>query len=93
MCRVKTALFIKKQSQEYKTSFRISVFQFRPYHGSELFKYIIENKKYTNSTQPNNQLTALIGRQSFNFESGNYSEADIIVVNDYISKTNSINKY
>lgn len=86
------AVFLKKQSKIFKTPFRTSVFQFRPYHGTELFRYIIENNKYPNPVKPNNQLSSLIGRQAFNFESGNYSEADITVVNEYISKTDNINK-
>jgi radical SAM superfamily enzyme YgiQ (UPF0313 family) len=89
------AEYLKMQSIKYHTSFRTSVFQFRPYHGTELYQYIIAKKgkdAIKNMMKQNKELSETIGRHEFNFQSGNYSEADIKILNDYIAKTIKLNE-
>ena len=88
------ANFLKHQSLKYGTSFRTSVFQFRPYHGTELYRFIEKNKGSiinVNPVEPNEELSSLVGRIQFNFHSGNYSDADIDTVYKYIYKTINLN--
>lgn len=89
------AHYLKDESVKYKTVFRTSVFQYRPYHGTELYKSIKDYEKhFVNKilpTIPNPALSGLIGRLQFNFHSGNYSCAEIQVVQDYIYKTSNLN--
>ncbi len=89
------ATFLKEKSMECNTSFRTSVFQFRPYHGTELYHEIVNT--YNQFTQPlpieaNSDLSYLVGRLQFNFHSGNYSAEPVEVVHDYIYKTANLTK-
>ena len=88
------ASYLKKVSLQYGVGFRTSVFQFRPYHGTELY-HEIEAKyvEVTNVTsiEPNKNLSELVGRLQFNFHSGNYSNADIETVHKYIYETTNLN--
>jgi anaerobic magnesium-protoporphyrin IX monomethyl ester cyclase len=86
---------LKAVSLEFGTVFRTSVFQYRPYHGTELYHQIIENEKADVNkilpVQPNAELSHLVGRLQFNLHSGNLSAASIEVVQDYIYKTLNLN--
>jgi len=77
---------------KYRTKFRTSVFQFRPYHGSEIFS-ILNQKFDLNRIHmlPDLFLTNLIGRGQFNFYSGNFSDSCLETIHDYICKTNDLN--
>lgn len=86
------ALELKELSEKYHTNFRTSVFQFRPYHGSEIFSLL--NKRFNMDSIhsiPNQSLTDMIGRSQFNFQSGNYSNVCLETIHDYICKTNELN--
>lgn len=88
------AKYLKDQSLKYNSEFRTSVFQFRPYHGTELYHEIEQQKgEILNVTniEPNNQLSSLVGRLQFNFHSGNYSNEDINLVHKYIYDTTNLN--
>lgn len=88
------AFFLKQQSLKYETIFRTSAFQFRPYHGTELYHSIENNEgniKQINSIEPNKNLSSLVGRLQFNFHSGNYSNEHIDVVHKYIYLTTNLN--
>ena len=84
---------LKKISQRYKTNFRTSVFQYRPYHGTQIYHDLEINGKNlaVQKVQPNQALSDLVGRLQFNFHSGNYSKVDISVLNDYIYRTINLN--
>lgn len=84
---------LKKLSLKYGSNFRTSVFQFRPYHGTEIFFNLKE--KYHNlnieHVTHNNVLSNLIGRNQFNFHSINCSDVCLKTIHDYICKTNNLN--
>jgi len=86
---------LKAVSVDYGTIFRTSVFQYRPYHGTELYHQILENEKDGVNNilpvKPNAELSHLVGRLQFNFHSGNLSAAPIQVVQEYIYKTSNLN--
>ncbi len=90
------AKYLTNVAQENNVHFRTSVFQYRPYHGTELY-HSVENEKgnsYINeilAVKPNKELSDLLGRRQFNFHSGNHSASDLDAVHDYIIKTSSLN--
>lgn len=84
------ASYLKNQSEKFNVKFRTSVFQFRPYHGTELYHQIFS--KNDDLRQPifieaNSDLSNLVGRLQFNFHSGNYSAEAVEIVHEYIYKT------
>ena len=81
------ALAIKDLADQANATFRTSVFQFRPYHGTKLYNELIENGVEVNECKPNDDITSMIGRGSFNFSSGNYSLENNEVLNRYIDAT------
>ncbi len=46
---------------------------------------------HVTSVAPNHALSNLVGRQQFNFHSGNFSEVDYETVEDYIYRTINLN--
>lgn len=91
----KLAEHLKSVSTEFGSVFRASVFQYRPYHGTELYHQIVQNEKEDvnkiRSIEPNPELSDLVGRLQFNFHSGNLSSAPIKVLQDYIYRTTNLN--
>jgi anaerobic magnesium-protoporphyrin IX monomethyl ester cyclase len=88
------ACYLKDISIKYNTRFRTSVFQFRPYHGTELYHDIeLKYGSVSNVTNvaPNKTLSELVGRLQFNFHSGNYSNESVEVVHKYIYLTTNLN--
>ena len=87
------AMDIKKLSIKYGSNFRTSVFQFRPYHGTEIFKKLKEKNINIELEQtiPNQELSDLIGRNQYNFNRGNYSKVCLETILDYICRTNNLN--
>jgi radical SAM superfamily enzyme YgiQ (UPF0313 family) len=84
---------LKDISIQYNTNFRTSVFQYRPYHGTQIY-HDLEARGYdlkVHRIEPNSDLSNLVGRLQFNFHSGNYSAADEEVLNNYIYRTNNLN--
>ena len=69
----------------------MSVFQFRPYHGTELYNRIL--KKYGNipDCTLNEELNQFEGRTQFNYQSGNYSKCTEEQLDQYIIKTLKLN--
>ena len=87
---------LKQMSLIYKSRFRTSVFQFRPYHGTELYHDLelrneAQNFSKVISVEPNKDLSKLVGRLQFNFHSGNFSNEDIETVHKYIYLTTDLN--
>lgn len=74
-------------SSKTSGNFRSSVFQFRPYHGTKLYKEIVESGHEIASISSNKNLNVLDGRAQFNFQSGNYSDIDDNKLDDYILKS------
>ena len=74
-------------------TFRTSVFQYRPYHGTQIYHDLEMkgNNLVVQSIQPNRDLSGLVGRLQFNFHSGNYSKVDDNVLHDYIYRTINLN--
>jgi len=88
------ASYFKEQSLILGARFRTSVFQFRPYHGTELYHDIQVKAGKVNTVHnvvPNEKLSNLVGRLQFNFHSGNYAAADLETVHKYIYLTTNLN--
>lgn len=89
------AKYLHDTAMHAGTEFRTSVFQYRPYHGTELFHSIDKNEvdavKKICLIEPNVKLSELIGRLQFNFHSGNYSNEEVSVVQSYIVNTTKLN--
>ncbi len=84
---------LKEISISYGTNFRTSVFQYRPYHGTQIY-HDLEVKGNNLSVQqilPNQELSELVGRLQFNFHSGNYSKVDDNALHHYIYRTINLN--
>jgi anaerobic magnesium-protoporphyrin IX monomethyl ester cyclase len=84
---------LKNISTQYHTNFRTSVFQYRPYHGTQIY-HDLEVKGHNlkvKQIQPDPLLSDLVGRLQFNFHSGNYSAVDNDTVRSYIYRTINLN--
>ncbi len=84
---------LKRLSLLHGVNFRTSVFQYRPYHSTQIYHDLEAQGKILNVTQvePNTALSRLVGRQQFNFHSGNYSAVDYQTVEGYIYRTINLN--
>lgn len=74
-------------SKNTKGNFRTSVFQFRPYHGTQLYNELLQRGNTILPIKSNTALNVVEGRSQFNFQSGNYSDIDDSLLNDFILKT------
>lgn len=74
-----------------KASFSTSVFEFRPYHGTKLFDYIVKKNGYVKEYTKNEALDCIENRKQFNFSAGNFSNVESNVLDKFIKKTNDIN--
>ena len=73
--------------------FRTSVFQFRPYHGTEIYHDLVKagRKVEVERITANERLSHMVGRAQFNFHSGNYSSVALEKVHEYIYCTSNLN--
>lgn len=78
---------LKNISKNTKGDFRTSVFQFRPYHGTELYNELLQKGNTILSVKSNTALNVIEGRSQFNFQSGNYSNIADSLLNEFILKT------
>jgi len=80
-------------ASEYGSKFRTSVFQYRPYHATEIYYDLVEKGKDINveHVSANEALSHMVGRIQFNFHSGNYSAVDLDSVHNYIYRTTNLN--
>jgi radical SAM superfamily enzyme YgiQ (UPF0313 family) len=90
------ARFLKEESLRHKTAFRTSAFQFRPYHGTELYHQLrqkdgVNIDQVHTDVQQDRRLSDLVGRLQFNFHSGNYSLEPVEKVHEYIYLTTNLN--
>lgn len=75
-------------SKHTKGKFRTSAFQFRPYHGTELYNKINKKLNYHHD----NSLNKLKGRNQFNFSAGNFSKYSDALITLLITKTMELEK-
>lgn len=87
------AVKLKEISMLNGVTFRTSVFQYRPYHGTQIYHdlEVKGSNLLVQSVQPNQDLSRLVGRLQFNFHSGNYSKVEDKVLHDYIYRTINLN--
>lgn len=72
--------------------FRTSVFQFRPYHGTQLYNEIVKSTGIIHECEFNQSISKFEGRSQFNFDFGNYSKEKDEILNQYIIKTQELTK-
>jgi anaerobic magnesium-protoporphyrin IX monomethyl ester cyclase len=87
------ASYIKQKSNDYRVTFRTSVFQFRPYHGTMIYSELIRRypKIEDSSLTFNIELSQKIGRDQFNFFNENFTDIDSSVIHNYICRTFDLN--
>ena len=81
---------IKEISLKTPGTFRTSVFQFRPYHGTQLYNEIVKSTGIIHGCEFNKSISQFEGRSQFNFEFGNYSAEIDEMLNEYIIKTQKL---
>ena len=81
---------IKEASLKTPGVFRTSVFQFRPYHGTQLYNEIMEETGIIHECKFNEAISRFDGRSQFNFDFGNYSVESDELLNEYIIKTQEL---
>jgi anaerobic magnesium-protoporphyrin IX monomethyl ester cyclase len=97
LCRtLSLATLLTDYSKLHKAKFRNSTFQFRPYYGTELYDEIIVNNSIPveyilTATKISKELNNKVRHKSFNFDSGNYSFVNDLVLQQYINKMNNLN--
>lgn len=64
--------------------FRTSVFQFRPYHGTQLYNEIVKSTGIIHECEFNQSISKFEGRSQFNFDFGNYSKEKDEILNRII---------
>lgn len=82
---------IHYSAKSLKGSFRNSTFQFRPYHGTELYCKIEREGNIKKDFLKDKNLESWVGRQQFNIISGNYSACSQEKIDYYINKTLQLN--
>lgn len=82
---------LKHIANKYNTNFRTSVFQFRPYHGTELYNYLYQTNLLYHEIQEDLNLSNTIGRSQFNFNAGNYANMEQSEINNFIKRTLDLN--
>jgi len=87
------AKLLKMIAVDYGSIFRVSVFQFRPYHGTKIYDDLASSAVAQSSNiVENSHLTSLIGRSNFNFSSGVYSESNEKQLYKYIERISNLNQ-
>lgn len=84
---------LKQISVENDVNFRTSVFQYRPYHGTQIYHDLQAKgvNLQTKNISSNADLSNLVGRLQFNFHNGNYSKVESNTLHDYIYRTINLN--
>lgn len=84
------AMKLKEMSMNTPGTFRTSVFQFRPYHGTQLYNEITKDTGIIHECTFNESISHLKRRSQFNFDFGNYSVESDKLLNEYIIKTQEL---
>jgi len=89
----KLAKKLKQLAKKHHVNFRTSVFQYRPYHATEIYHELQQQGLNLDNQQvaPNEALSDLVGRLQFNFHTGNYSKVCDTALHDYIYRTINLN--
>jgi radical SAM superfamily enzyme YgiQ (UPF0313 family) len=82
---------LKYLANKHNVNFRTSVFQFRPYHGTELYNNLLKEDLLYQDIKEDHSLNNTVGRTQFNFTSGNYSNISQADINYYVKATLDIN--
>lgn len=83
---------LKEKSFATPGTFRTSVFQFRPYHGTRLYNEIVKKTGIIHGCEFNNSISQFEGRSQFNFDFGNYSKESDELLNEYIIRTQKLSE-
>jgi len=83
---------IKELSARYSARFRVSVFQFRPYHGTAIYNYILSTQGSVPQIEQSDDLSAHIGRRQFNFSSGNFGDCSDATLFHYLKAMDDLNR-
>lgn len=86
----KLAWKLRSISEKCEGTFRPSVFQFRPYHGTRLYNEILKKGIDIPDCHYNSSIYTVQGRSQFNFCSGNYSKVPDEILEEYIVKTQKL---
>ena len=86
----KLACELRNISEKCEGTFRPSVFQFRPYHGTKLYNEKLGKGIDIPNCHYNSSMYPLKGRSQFNFCSGNYSRVSDEILEEYILKTQKL---
>lgn len=84
------ALKLKEISKGSLGNFRTSVFQFKPYQGTQLYNEIINSTGILHKARVNQEISRFAGRTQFNVNFGNYSLVSDELLNEYIIKTQEL---
>ena len=82
---------LKSYSQKSPGEFRVSVFKFRPYHGTELSEKLHIRSEDEVPFTLDHHISEMIGRHQFNIVSKNYSACDSETLDKFIRDTMSLN--
>lgn len=87
-CNDTYLLALKLYNYSLNTSgeFFTSAFQFRPYHGTELYNLLNQDISYRH----NDELDELVGRKQFNFMTDNFSNCPNEEINRFVIETNKL---
>lgn len=84
------AMKLKDVSDACEGNFRTSVFQFKPYQGTQLYDEIIKSTGIIHKAQVNQEISRFAGRTQFNVSFGDYSATSDEILNEYIIRTQEI---
>ncbi|SMN12457.1 Radical SAM domain protein [uncultured Candidatus Thioglobus sp.] len=86
------AVKLSRIAKKHGSRFRTSVFQYRPYHATEIYHDLVSKGEFApvERIAANSALSDLVGRIQFNFHSGNLSEVDSETVHNYIYRTSNL---
>lgn len=86
------AAWLSDSAHKHGSTFRTSVFQFRPYHGTELNAALQNEGGMIDEIRYDGILSHDIGRKQFNFTGGNFSEASDEDLQRFIIAINALNQ-
>lgn len=86
------AAWLSDAARKRGSTFRTSVFQFRPYHGTELYTALQNEGRMIDEIRYDSTLSHDIGRKQFNFTGGNFSEASDEELQKFIVDVNALNQ-
>lgn len=78
---------LKDVSERRPGTMRASVFKFRPYHGTHIYKKLYGDEIILDDMKADDRLSDLIGRKEVNFTSGNFSNVNDDKLTDFIRQT------